>query len=117
MHGLFDRAKNVVTALNYLDQYNEIEYIYSLEGLCSIAGCKCVDGNVICNNFDYIYFNERIHHTYSLMCRVRCGCEQEDLERPSIGNTRSNASIDVLENSNRTAGDVLSRIQTGVVRV
>lgn len=65
----------IVRALRYKDREEGTwEVILEREGLCSRAGCKCVEGDVVCNNFEYIYFDPLLYEWYEPQCYSSCGC-------------------------------------------
>lgn len=74
----FTDPKNplVVKSLRYNDRWTRtVEVILEREGLCSRAGCECIGGGLVCNNFEYPYFDAMIYAWYAPMCYSTCRCQ------------------------------------------
>ena len=69
-----DPISHLVTSLEYFDDEIGEEYIITREGLCTRAGCKCTQWGLVCNNFEYAYFNPTIHFYYRPLCMSSCVC-------------------------------------------
>ena len=74
MFGHIDPISHLVASLEYFDLEIGREFIITREGLCSRAGCKCTQWGLVCNNFEYEYFNPTIHFYYRPLCLSTCGC-------------------------------------------
>lgn len=70
-----DPETQIPTALTYTDPWGEKEAIFAREGLCTRAGCKCVQGHIVCNNFEYPFFILVLHTWYSDDCFNTCTCK------------------------------------------
>lgn len=100
----------VVKTLRYNDRWtHQPEVIFEREGLCSHAGCKCIDGDLACNSFDYTYFEILIYAWYAPLCYSHCGCRaavppfSTFVLAPIVATGATNVSIDGLNNSTRSA--------------
>ena len=99
MQGLVDPLTYIVSLLTYTDDVLGREPIFEREGLCSRAACTCTEWGLVCNNFEYAYFNPTIHHWYRSLCIETCGCrERKPPGATSVTATTSQATITV-ENS------------------
>ncbi|KAF6239684.1 hypothetical protein HO173_002230 [Letharia columbiana] len=94
-----DVESQAPTALTYTDRWGEQEYIFEREGLCSRAGCKCVSGSIVCNNFGYLFFSRVLHSWYSADCLATCSCSFVDPHNPpsvSLTGGGKNVSVDLI---------------------
>lgn len=99
---------HTVASLEYIDQWKVVEFVFELEGLCSRAGCRCIEGYLICNDFGYIYFNLMIYNWYVSTCYSKCDCATVAQGSPTAFGLRTgigNVSADVFENSTRVAAN------------
>ena len=76
MTAIVDPITHIIDHLVYLDRVLGFEPIFEREGLCSRAGCKCTDWGIVCNNYEYAYFDLTIHSWYSSQCHETCGCKR-----------------------------------------
>ena len=70
--------KGFITALQYVDLWGEIEYIFDKSGLCSRAGCSCQNSIPVCFNQATWDYDPRIALYYAPSCIKRCKCKQAD---------------------------------------
>ncbi|KAL8946180.1 MAG: hypothetical protein Q9222_007393 [Ikaeria aurantiellina] len=70
-----DERGNVLS-LKYTDSYGEQQYILELEGLCSRAGCVCINNRVRCTDVRNPFFELAIYNHYHIYCASRCSCTQ-----------------------------------------
>lgn len=88
------------TALTYTDAWGVKEYIFAREGLCSRAGCQCISGSIVCNNFEYVYFSRVIYNWYAGDCSSTCTCELEPSpasQSVSLSRGGKNVSVSLIE--------------------
>ena len=96
MSAVVDPITYLVRYLQYTDHWQRRETILEREGLCSRAGCKCTDDEIVCNNFDYIYFDLTIYSWYQFMCYSTCGCKRVGPGSSSTINITAEAKNETL---------------------
>ncbi|KAL9600687.1 MAG: hypothetical protein Q9219_003017 [cf. Caloplaca sp. 3 TL-2023] len=77
-----------VLSLEYTDMWGDRQYILEMEGLCSRAGCMCVNGLVLCVNFLDPFFEQSIYEHFFSTCAGRCSCI--DIDEKTIYDHRDN---------------------------
>lgn len=81
-------------SLSYTDEWGVREYIFTREGLCSRAGCKCIFDTVVSNNFEYVFFSRTIHDWYAPMCVSTCTCTSEPgLARKPVSSSAGSRNV------------------------
>ena len=85
-----------ISTLQYVDLWNEIEYIFDKTGLCTRAGCSCRNSIPVCYNRAPWEYDSRIALFYAPTCIKLCDCKQSDHtatnEALHIGNGTVNGS-------------------------
>ena len=76
MYGVVNPITYLISLLVYTGHDGGREYIFEREGLCMNAGCKCTEWGLVCNNFEYAYFDLTIHDWYRSLCLDSCGCTE-----------------------------------------
>lgn len=104
----------IVKTLRYLDRWTHTtEVILEREGLCSRAGCQCIAAALVCNNFDYPYFDSLISAWYAPSCYANCGCRHERLPAVSRENGTVNVGLNIPNSTTSVAEDWLAGQQAG----
>lgn len=71
----WDVAKDgTVKSIQYIDQWDEVEYIHDLGGLCDRAGCQCVGPVINCNKIEGLFYEPAIAAKYAEFCFHICEC-------------------------------------------
>lgn len=99
-----DASTQAPTVLTYTDSWGEQEYIFAREGLCSRAGCKCVFGILVCNNFEYVFFSRVVYNWYANACLDTCTCRIVRASAPQsigLGGGGKNVSVNVIASRER----------------
>lgn len=73
------------TALIYTDAWGEEEHVFAREGLCTRAGCECIYGALVCNNFEYLFFSRVLYNWSATGCMSTCTCKGSTPQSVSSG--------------------------------
>ena len=68
-----------VNTLQYVDQWNQVEYIFDKTGLCTRAGCSCESSIPVCYNQATWDYDPRIALWYAPACIKLCACKKSEM--------------------------------------
>lgn len=87
MHATRITSRGVVSSIQYIDRWGDVDYIEDNVDLCDRAGCRCDGPRVVCDDDDRhnVFFVQAIHDAYARQCARNCECQPlpEELQTPS----------------------------------
>ena len=83
---------HIITSLQYYDHELGLEHILDRDDLCSRAGCKCTLWGIVCNNFEFEYFDKTINYWFTPLCHASCKCGSSPPSM-SVGTNHASSNI------------------------
>ena len=80
-----------ITAIEYIDQWGQKQYIDDNEALCDRAGCYCNGPTINCHNTGGLFYEPAIAAQYAEICFHTCEC----LAMPELPDIINNTRIDL----------------------